>query len=264
MKPLIVANWKCNPVSQAEAKQLFNLVKKGVKNIKKAEVVICPPYTQFSIFLDRVKRETPRRVAFQFSKNIKLGAQDCFWEKEGAYTGEISPAMLKDTGCQYVIVGHSERRNYFAETDEMINKKLKAVIGAKMSPILCIGESRKQREKGEAPEVLKKQIEVALEKVSSFKFQASRVCIAYEPIWAIGTGKPCDVEEAQKMGLLIRKIVSKIYNQTISKKIRILYGGSVNSKNAADYIKEARLQGLLVGGASLKAKEFVKIVKEVS
>jgi len=250
MKPLIVANWKMNPKSLAEAKRLFNLVKKGVKNIKKAEVVICPPF----LYILNLKSEI---------LNLKLGSQDCFWEKEGAYTGEISPAMLKDAGCQYVIVGHSERRNYFAETDEMINKKLKAVIGAKMSPILCIGESRKQREKGEAPEVLKKQIEVALEKVSSFKFQNSKVCVAYEPIWAIGTGKPCDAEEAQKMGLLIRKIISKIYNQTISKKIRILYGGSVNSKNAADYIKEACLQGLLVGGASLKAKEFVKIVKEV-
>jgi len=165
MKLLIVANWKMNPQTLREAKQLFDLVKKGVKNIKKAEVVICPPYTQFSIFLDRAKRETPQRAAFQFSNNIKLGAQDVFREKEGAYTGEISPLMLKDAGCQYVIVGHSERRGYFGETNEMINKKLKAVLEEKLNPILCIGETQQQRDKGETDKILKKQIEVALKDV---------------------------------------------------------------------------------------------------
>ena len=140
---------------------------------------------------------------------------------------------------------------------------LKSQIEAKMGPILCIGETRKQRDKEETDRILRKQIEAALKNVSSFKLQASRLCIAYEPIWAIGTGNPCDVEEAQKIGLLIRKIISKIYSQALSKNLRILYGGSVNSKNAAAYIKGALLQGLLVGGASLKAKEFIKIVKTV-
>jgi len=250
MKPLIVANWKCNPQTLQEAKRLFDLVKIGVKNIKKVEEVICPPF----IYLSAIKPYN--------HKVIKLGAQNCFWEKEGAYTGEISLSMLKDIGCEYVIVGHSERRMYFKETDEMINKKLKAVLEVKLNPILCIGETQQQRDKGETDRILKKQIETALEKVSSSRF--SQIAIAYEPIWAIGTGEPCDVEEAQKIGLLIRKIILRLYSSKSAKNVQILYGGSVNSKNAAGYIKEAGLQGLLVGGASLKAKEFIKIVKTVS
>lgn len=246
MKTFIVANWKMNPSSQSEAKELFNLVKKGVKNIKKTEVVICPPF----VFLSNIQNLT---------FNIKLGAQNVFLEKKGAYTGEISPPMLKDVGCKYVIVGHSERRKYFKETDEMINKKIKVVLEEKLNPILCIGETKEEREQGKTESILKNQIVSGIEKISSSKF--SKIVIAYEPIWAIGTGEPCDVEEAQKIGLLIRKIISRIYNRPLSKKLLILYGGSVNSKNAAGYIKEANLQGLLVGGASLKAKEFVKIVK---
>lgn len=247
MRPLIVANWKCNPITFHEAEELFQAVKKGVKNIKKAEIVICPPL----IYLKSL------------APYAGLGAQNCFWEKKGAFTGEVSPAMLKDIGCQYVIVGHSERRRYFGEKDEMVNKKLKAVIDAKITPILCIGETQEQRNRGETEKILKKQTEGAFRNVSSFKLQSSRVCIAYEPIWAIGTNKPCDPEEAQKMGLLIRKIISKIYNRTLAQKTPILYGGSVNSKNGASYIKEAGLQGLLIGGASLEAKEFVDLVRKI-
>jgi len=255
MKPLIIANWKMNPKSLAEAKQLFDLVKRGVKDIKKAEVIICPQF----LYLKELS-------SFKYKKSLasllKIGAQNVFWEKEGAYTGEISPLMLNDAGCQYVIVGHSERRGHFKETDEMINKKLKAVLEEKLNSILCIGETKEQRNRGETDRILKKQIETALENVSSSKF--SKITIAYEPIWAIGTGEPCDVEEAQKIGLLIRKIISGLYGSKSAKNVQILYGGSVNSKNAAGYIKEAGLQGLLVGGASLKAKEFIKIVKIVS
>jgi len=248
MKPLIVANWKCNPHTLREAKQLFESVKKRVKNIKKAEVVICPP----SVYLSGLK---PQGLSF------KIGAQNCFWEKKGAYTGEVSPAMLKSSGCQYVIIGHSERRRYFNETDETVNKKIKSVLEEKLNPVLCIGETQEQRNKEETDHILKRQIEAALEKISQSKF--SKVTIAYEPIWAIGTGKPCDIEEAQKMGLLIRKIVSRLYGSKSAKNVQVLYGGSVNSKNAAGYIKEAGLQGLLIGGASLKAKEFIQIVKAV-
>lgn len=251
MKPLIVANWKCNPMTQAEAKRLFNLVRRRVKNIKNAEVVICSPFVYLSSF------------KFQAS-SFKLGAQNCFWEKGGAYTGEVSAKQLSNLGCKYVIIGHSERRRYFAETDEIINRKLKLALSAKLNPILCIGETKKEREQGKTERVFKKQLEGGLEKVSNSRFQVSRTCIAYEPAWAIGTGNPCDAEEAQKMGLLIRKIITKLYNKAASKKVRILYGGSVNSKNAASYVKEVGLQGLLVGGASLNAKEFIKIVKEVS
>ncbi len=251
MKPLIIANWKMNPQTLAKAKWLFNSLKRGLKNNKKVEVVICPPF----VYLLNPKSQI---------SNVKLGSQNCFWEKEGAYTGEISPDQLLNLGCQYVIVGHSERRRYFKETDEIINKKLKAVIKIKMSPILCIGETREQRNKGETEMVLKRQIELALKGVTSYKLQVSGFCIAYEPVWAIGTGKPCDVEETQKMGLLIRKIITKLYNSPTAKRIRILYGGSINSKNAAGYIKEAHLQGLLVGGASLNAKELIRIVRAVS
>ncbi len=156
MKTLVVANWKMNPQTLREAKQLFNSVKRGARNIKMAEVVICPPF----VFLSNIQHLTP---------NIKLGAQDVFWEKEGAYTGEVSLSMLKDTGCQYVIVGHSERRRYFEETDEIINKKLKVVLAAKLRPILCIGETQEQRNKGETDKILRKQIEKALKDISKFK-----------------------------------------------------------------------------------------------
>ncbi len=265
MKPLIVANWKMNPQSLAEAKKLFDSVKRGVKNIKKAEVVICPPF----LYLKELKEPSSLK-----KNSVPLvGAQDVFWEKSGADTGEISPSMLKDMGCQYVIVGHSERRRYFSETDEVVNKKLKSVIEARMTPILCVGETQNQRDKGETENILRKQIEKALNDISKLKIspygrspegrQNSKLIIAYEPIWAIGTGKPCDPEEAQKMGLLIRKIISRIYNRTLAQKMPILYGGSVNSKNGASYIKEAGLQGLLIGGASLEAKEFVDLVRKI-
>lgn len=251
MKNLIIGNWKCNPTTLKESRQLFDSVRKGAKNIKKSEVVICPPYARFLIF------------NFKFLKNIKIGAQNCFWEECGAYTGEVSAAMLKDIGCEYVIVGHSERRKYFNETNEIVNKKLKAIIDAKLKPILCVGETQEQRNNGETEKVLEEQISEAVKNISSPKFCESGTCIAYEPVWAIGTGNPCDYEEAQKMGLLIRKIISEIYNRPASQRFRLIYGGSVKSENAAGYIKEAGLNGLLVGGASLDAKEFLGIIKSV-
>lgn len=250
MKSLIVANWKCNPTTQKEARKLFVLVKKGVKNIKKAEVVICPPFVYlFSVAVGE--------------GGLGFGSQNCLWEQKGAYTGEISPLMLKSAGCQYVIIGHSERRTYFGETDEIVNKKLKAALEVKLTPILCIGETKKEREEGGAENVLKKQIILAFGGIPVSKI-TKNFTVAYEPVWAIGTGNPCDTDEAQKMRLLIRKIISEIYNRKISESIRILYGGSVNSKNAANYIKEAGFQGLLVGGASLVAEEFIKITKSVN
>lgn len=247
-----------NPQTIAEAKRLFNSVKKGLRGFKKAEAVVCPPF----IYIPVLRAFTLTRFSAS-QAGLVLGAQDCFLEQKGAYTGEISPSMLKDTGCQYVIIGHSERRRYFKETDEMINKKLKAVLEKRLKPILCIGETKEERNDGKTENVLKKQIESDLKGISGFKLQVSGFCIAYEPVWAIGTGKPCDIEEAQKMGLLIRKIITKLYNSSTAEKVRILYGGSVNSRNAVGYIKESCFQGLLVGGASLEAKEFIKIIKAV-
>jgi triosephosphate isomerase (TIM) len=250
MKNLIVANWKCNPITLKDAKQLFSLVKNGVRNIKNSEAIICPPF----VFMGGMS---------EGSNNLKLGAQTCFWEQKGAYTGEVSVTMIKDIGCEYVIVGHSERRKYFGETNEIVNKKLKAIVDAKLIAILCVGETQEQRNNGETENVLKEQVIEAVKNISSFKFCESEMCIAYEPVWAIGTGNPCDYEEAQKMGLLIRKIISEIYNRSVSQKFRLIYGGSVKSENASGYIKEAGLNGLLVGGASLDAKEFLAIIKSV-
>lgn len=211
MKPLIIANWKMNPGTLKGAKLLFDTVRRGIKNVKKVEVIICPPF----VYLPALKAN---------------GAQDCFWEERGAFTGEISPLMLKDLGVKYVIIGHSERRRNLNETDEMINKKLKAAIIVGLKPILCI-ESLSQ---------LKKSLRNIL----------GKVIIAYEPVFAIGTGKPCTIEKAKKMRASI-------------KHTPVLYGGSVNSQNAKEYVKKAGFQGLLIGGASLSPKEFIKIVKSL-
>ena len=227
MKPLIVANWKCNPTTLQEAKQLFNLVKTGIRNVKNVEIVICPPF----IYLSNIRHLT---------SNIQIGAQDCFYEKKGAFTGEISPVMLKNFGCQHVILGHSERRRYFNETDEMINKKIKAALKNGLKPILCLEKTS--------------QIKKDLKGIS--KRESKNIILAYEPVFAIGTGKPCSIEKAKKMRISMKK--------NLPKNVPILYGGSVNSQNAKNYISDAGFQGLLVGGASLDSEEFIKLVKNVS
>jgi len=250
MKLLIVANWKCNPKTLKGANLLFNSIKRKLKKVKNIEVVICPPF----VYLSNIKLSN--------HSVIKLGAQDCFWKNFGAFTGEISPLMLKDLNCKYIIIGHSERRKYFNESDEIINKKIKAVIEAKIKPILCIGETREEKEKGYIQKKLKSQIEKGLKRVP--KKEIKNLIIAYEPIWAIGTGKPCDIKEAQTAYLVIKKIITNLYPYSISKNIKILYGGSVNSKNAKSYIKQAGMDGLLIGGASLNAQEFIKIVRTLT
>jgi len=234
-----------NPPTLAEAKKLFNLVKRGIGKIKKVKVVICPPF----VYLPILKKS-----------NLALGAQNCFWEEKGAFTGEVSAKMLKDSGCRYVILGHSERRRRFGETDEIINKKIRAAIKAKIKPIFCIGETSKERERGKTEKVIKLQLEKGLKGIK--KTEIKNLVLAYEPVWAIGTGKACSAEEAQTMSLFLRKIIAKLYSLAASRNLPILYGGSVNSKNAKDYIVEARMDGLLIGGASLVAKEFIKIVKD--
>jgi len=228
MKPLIVANWKMNPQNLQGAKLLFDSVANGIKNLKNVEIVICPPF----LYILNLKSQI---------LNLKLGAQDCFWEEKGAFTGEVSPKMLKDLGwCDYVILGHSERRKYLKETDEMINKKIKAALKSDLTPILCI-ENISQ---------LKKRTKDLLRK------EQKKLIIAYEPVFAIGTGKPCTPEKAKEMKTAIKKIIDK--------DIPIIYGGSVNSQNVTDYIKMAGFQGLLVGGASLNPAEFIKVVKNVA
>ena len=235
MKILIIANWKMNPGSQKEAERLFDVVEKGIKNmgdIKNIKVVICPPFVWLPI------------ISASASGGPAVGGQDCHWEKEGAYTGEVSGSMLKGMGCNYVIVGHSERRKYFDETNEMVNKKLLAALKARLKPILCVGE----KEEEEMSFVIKSQLIEGLENIN--RAQMRDIAIAYEPVWAIGTGNPCQPDDAMKAGLFIRQTLSKLYNRKLAEEIPIIYGGSVNSKIAADYIKEAKMNGLLVGGLS--------------
>lgn len=251
MKPLIIANWKMNPCTLAEAKQLFNSVKTGIKNIKGAEVVICPPFIYLSTLISR-------------SSILKIGAQDCFWEKRGAFTGEISAFMLKNLGCRYIIIGHSEQRNLFGETNESINKKIKAAITMNLNPVLCVGENLEERRQGRTKNILKKQIISAFKGIPASRFKASKIVIAYEPIWAIGSGSPCAIEEAQIMRILLQKLIVQKYSRLVSPYVQILYGGSVDSKNAKDYIRKAGFQGVLVGGASLNPKEFIKIIGTIS
>jgi len=247
MKPLIVGNWKCNPSTLAEAEWLFKEIKNGIKNIKKAEVVVCPPFP----FISNLKSKI---------SNLKLGAQDCFWEEGGAFTGEVSPKMLKDLGVKYVILGHSERRKYQNETDEMINKKLKATLEFGFFPILCVGD--KNRESKKDIKEISLQLETALRGLE--RSDLSRLAIVYEPIWAISTtrgGVAAAIDDVKEAVFYTKNVLVKLFGKDITKKIRIIYGGSVNSKNAIGYIKEANFDGLLVGGASLDTKEFVKIIK---
>jgi triosephosphate isomerase (TIM) len=223
MKPLIVANWKCNPSTPKEGQDILKEIKKKI-GLLKSEVVVCPPFVYLPVI----------------GKGMVLGAQDAFWEKTGAYTGEISPAMLKSIGCRYIIVGHSERRRLFGETDEMANKKVRAVLAEKMNPILCVDRLSQLKAgiKGLSPKDLK------------------NIAVAFEPLSAIGTGKAYSVGKAGKMYSGMRKMIGK--------DTRILYGGSVSSGNASSYVKGAGFQGLLVGGASLKPREFIGIIKAIS
>jgi len=241
MKNLIVANWKLNPTTKKEAEGIFSALGGPASGWNEIEVVVCPPY----IYLDCVRSDLTQ---------LKLGGQNVFYEEKGAFTGEISAAMLKDLGVEYVIIGHSERRKYFGETDEIINKKIKKALEAGLKVIFCIGETAEEREAGKKNEVLERQLEIGLQGINLADIGSPlTINIAYEPVWAIGTGNNCGVEETKESIDFIRKFVKP--------ETRILYGGSVKSENSGAYIKEAGSNGLLVGGASLNAEEFIKIVK---
>lgn len=246
MKHLIVANWKLNPPTQKEAVELFDAVQKGIEGVKNVKVVICPPLVYVSIFKFHVS-------------GIALGAQNVFYKEKGAFTGEVSPAQLRDLGVEYVIVGHSEARKYLNETDQVINKKIKECLQEGLKPILCVGEIEGENKE----EVLERQIKESLREIINFKLEILNFIVAYEPVWAIGTGKNCSVEETLNSVLFIRKTISGLYNKEISEKVRVLYGGSVNSKNSADYLKNGGVGGLLVGSDSLNPEDFIKIVKSI-
>lgn len=246
MKNLIVANWKMNPISKKEAEDIFEWIKKGAKGAS-AEVVVCPPF----VYLSELE-------------GLTLGAQDCFWEEKGTYTGEVSTVMLKDLGVKYVIIGHSERRKYFEETDETVNKKLKAVLDAGLNPILCVGENAEQKEAGKTEEVIRGELEAGLAGVVDL---GENFTVAYEPIWAISSGDPYKTKElptAEKVGKIhsyIRSLLAEMYGQKNADKVRIIYGGSSNAGNAKDYLENAKVQGFLVGGASLRPDDFSQIVE---
>jgi triosephosphate isomerase len=258
MEKLIVANWKMNPLNLTEARKLFNSIKNWVKKhsnfLKNIRIIICPPFVYLEPLLRLLKLRT-------YNLKLRLGAQDLFWEEKGAFTGEISPRMLKNLGVEYVIVGHSERRKILGETDEMINKKLRAAIKAKLKPILCIGEKR--REGGSRKyEEIRNQLKKALKEIpNSFFRPPNSLIIAYEPVWAIGTRNPCQPEDAKEILILLKKFTRSL-SHSLTQPL-ILYGGSVNSKIAKDYI-EVGFDGLLVGGASLDSKEFIKIIKSIA
>lgn len=243
--PIIAGNWKMH-MTKGEALDYISELKGKVEGTD-VEVVICPP----AILLDSLKQGTK-------GSNIKIGAQNMHWEEKGAFTGEISPIMLKDLSIDYCIIGHSERRQYFGETNETVNKKIKAVLNHDIIPILCVGETLDIRNEGNTESLLKEQITEAFKDIDSM--DAKKIVVAYEPIWAIGTGETATPEMANNAIAYIRGVIKDIYDETISEEIRIQYGGSVKPNNAEELMNQNDIDGALVGGASLKADSFSQIV----
>lgn len=245
-KPIIAGNWKMNKTPEEAAELVRELV--PLVADAEAEVVVCPPF----VCLDAVRKEAA-------GSNIKLGAQNVHFEKSGAYTGEVSADMLLAMGVEYVIIGHSERRQYFGETDCTVNKRAKAALAAGLKPIICVGESLEEREKGVTNELVGMQTKLALQGIPAE--EVDKVVIAYEPIWAIGTGKTATAAEANETIGAIRKAIAQVYGEEVASKVRIQYGGSMNPKNASELMAQSEIDGGLIGGASLKAEDFSKVVK---
>ena len=237
MNNLIAGNWKMNPASKQEAEELFNKIKNGIEGTT-AEVVICAPFVYLPLL-----------------KGLKLGAQNVYFEDKGTFTGEISAKMLKDLGVEYVIVGHSERRKYFGETDEAVNKKIKKSLEVGLKVIFCVGENLEEREQDKTKEVLERQIKIGLSGVDDLE----NINIAYEPVWAISSGDPYKTKELPTPEKV--KEIADYIREFVRSDTRIIYGGSANGSNSFDYLKNAGVQGLLPGGASLNPEEFIKIVK---
>ena len=244
--PLMAANWKMH-FTVAEAVALVEELNKGSSRLGDREVVVAPPFTALA------------GVASALAGSpIQLSAQNCYWESQGAYTGEISPPMLRDLGCHYVIVGHSERRQYFGETNETVNRKVVALLPLDLQPILCIGETVEEREAGKTLDILADQLKGGLAGLEAE--QSSRLVLAYEPVWAIGTGLTATPEQAQEAHAFIRESLAKRFNNAVANNIRILYGGSVKAENVDELMAKPDLDGALVGGASLKAASFIRII----
>jgi len=244
---MIAGNWKMNTTVR-EAAELVTKMQPLLDQIDNIEKVVCPPFISLAAVRELIK-----------GSSIKLGAQNVYFEEKGAYTGEISPLMLTDL-CEFVIIGHSERRQYFGETGEMVNKKILAAMGAGLKPILCIGERLEENEAGRTEEVVSEQLGSALAGVN----YPGGLIIAYEPVWAIGTGKAATGEQANITIGFIRRRMAKLYDEEIAQETRILYGGSVTAANAGEFMQQPEIDGALVGGASLKVADFVSIVQQAS
>jgi triosephosphate isomerase len=246
-RPLIAGNWKMYKTPQEAADTAKQLVEQ-VREVADVDIMIAPPFTALES-VSRVIKNSP----------VALGAQNLYWEDEGAYTGEISAPMLKSAGCQYAIIGHSERRQYFGETDKTVNQKIQAAIQIGLKPVFCIGETEQEREAEQTLSVLDKQVRKGLERL--LPEQLDTLIIAYEPVWAIGTGKTATEDQAQEVHQFIRSLIEKSFGNDLSKSIRILYGGSVKPDNILNLMAMPDIDGALVGGASLSADSFSRIIK---
>jgi len=246
-KPIIAGNWKMHKTG-TEAKVLTAGIVEKVKETKEVQIILCPPFTALGAVAEEIK-----------GSNVELGAQNCHFEDKGAFTGEISTAFLIDAGCKYVIIGHSERRQYFAEDDSLINKKIKKAQVAGLIPIFCIGETLQERQKEQTFDVLRRQVLHGLQEITTT--DPERLIIAYEPVWAIGTGVTATKEQAQEAHRYIRDLLAGLWGSETAERIRIQYGGSVRPDNVAELMAQEDIDGALVGGASLETESFARIVK---
>jgi len=246
-KPIIAGNWKLNNTSKA-AVELVTLLKRELSDVTDVDIVVCPVFTVLRDVNDIL-----------LDTNIGLGAQNLYWEDAGAFTGEVSAPLIKDTGAQYVIIGHSERRQYFGETNETINKKIKAALAHELTPIVCVGEVLSERESGKTNDVIRTQVHGCFNGFTAEDMK--KLVIAYEPVWAIGTGKTATAQQAQEAHHFIRKLLKEMFEASVAESVRIQYGGSVKAENISDLISQEDIDGALVGGASLKADSFIEIVK---
>lgn len=246
-KPIIAGNWKLNNTSQ-EAAELVTLLKRNLSEVTDVDIVVCPVFTALSVVADLLTES-----------DIHLGAQNLYWEDTGAFTGEVSGGLLNEIGVDYVIIGHSERRQSFGETNQTVNKKIRAALKHELTPIVCVGEVLAQREADQTFDVIRSQIKESLAGFSAA--EARKMIVAYEPVWAIGTGKTATPRQAQDVHKFIRDLLSALYDEETAADVRIQYGGSVKPDNIAELISQPDIDGALVGGASLKADSFVQIVR---
>ncbi|MGD9152812.1 MAG: triose-phosphate isomerase [Gammaproteobacteria bacterium] len=247
--PIIAGNWKMNKTID-EALTLVKEIHYSLTTPPEAEIIVAPVFTALNKVADFLK-----------DSFISVAAQNIFWEDTGAYTGEVSGLFAKDAGAEYVIIGHSERRQYFNETNETVNKKIKAALKHQLIPILCVGETLEQREANQAEEIIHQQVTQGL--VSFTANDIDKLIIAYEPVWAIGTGKTATPEQAEEVHAIIRKIIAEQFGNDLASKMRILYGGSVKPSNSKELLALENIDGALIGGASLKANDFIEIIKNI-